>query len=65
MLFGGVQICAADAAALDRDDYLPGGGRGIVDILNGEGSAWFVEYSGAHGDDLSSGVVYPADELTV
>ena len=62
MLLGGVQIRATDAAAFDRDDYLSGGGRRVVDILNGEGSAWFVEYGGAHGDGLSSGVVY--DRLT-
>tara|TARA_B100001989_G_scaffold238050_1_gene201150 strand:- start:1379 stop:1645 length:267 start_codon:yes stop_codon:yes gene_type:complete len=65
VLLRGVQIRTADAAALHRNDYLPGGGRGVVYILNAEGSAWFAEYSGAHVHDLSSGVVYLAYELTV
>ena len=62
VLLRGLQIRTADAAALHRNDHLPGAGRGVVNVLNGEGSAWLVKYSGSYGDGLSSDVFY--DRLT-
>ena len=48
VLFSGVEIRAADTAALYRDNDLARAGSGIIDRLNAEGCTRLVKYGCPH-----------------